>query len=248
LQTEQAMTSEKMNTFTSELVQMAMAVEKLPQVEAELDKQLREVDRLRSANLALEDSNQILRDHISELNSKIAEVTKERDDAGFRVLEAEDKASRVLDLARTLSSGLGQVIAELEPPKPVTDPILDTIDPGYAESFDKPSTSGERVADPTTTHHQEPSSVNVGGQTTGDPSTQGQSEPGFTTHVISMEATPPSADTASVTSEPVPSDSAAPTPDKPFAGKRWSEVPRDQKAWNREEWFAGGGDELGWVS
>lgn len=229
MQMEQAMThGEKVSSFVGDLVEMAKAFEERPELQRQIEHKDKEIERLANANHALEDSNNILRNHIDELNSKILEVTKERDDAGFRVLEAEDKASRVLDLARTLSAGLGQVIAELEPPKPepVSEPIV-----SFAASADMTIPPSAQT---------QPSEVGVGtaSDTVLADTSQGQSEPLPT----AVSETTQSQDVHSMN---VASQENAST-DKPYLGKRYSEVVKGGTYPTRDEWYSGGGSQEDW--
>lgn len=236
------MTGHQIDNFVGSLVEMAKAFEERPKLEQQINDQLNMIDTLNRANSDLRDSNDLLRGHIETLTAKVAEVTKERDDAGFRCLEADDKAARVLDLARTLASGLGQVIAEVEPPKP-QEPVVEQpkaeLDPVNKpedrhpmfpeEGYYTPPATGQSDPSPTqppssdyTTHsdHGQPAS---GSETVSQSSTTDKSESGETAEANSSN-------------------------DKPYAGKRYTELP----AWDRPRdfttWEAGGGDWQGWVS
>ena len=172
------MTGHQIDNFVGSLVEMAKAFEERPELHRQISDKDREIERLIYANKNLADSNDIIRNHVADLEAKIAEVTKERDDAGFRCLEADDRSQRILDLARTLQTGLGQIVAEVEPPKPEPESSVSTdptsIETGIGEYGNGTQDSGSKLA---------------------DPASQGQSEADPT--VASMVA--PSADTASHT-------------------------------------------------
>lgn len=245
------MTGHQIDNFVGSLVEMAKAFEERPALHDRIHSLEGEVSRVNNDNQALRDSNDILRQHIDELNSKVAEVTKERDDAGFRCLEADDKAARILDLARTLASGLGQVIAEVEPPKP-QEPVL--VPEGMAWG------SGERAADPTTENtasgaSQEssdskfpaPTASPTENATSNEVSTTGQSEP-LPTAAVNIGETLPSAGQSPVPNSDATSTETVVSADKPYAGKRLSEFVYSSNYPTREAWYAGGGDYEGWWS
>lgn len=240
---EQAMTGHQIDNFVGSLVEMAKAFEERPVLQRMIREQETIIEARTLANVALEDSNAILRGHIDELNAKLAEVSKERDDASFRVLEVEDKASRVLDLARTLQTGLGQVIAELEPPKP--EPVSVQADPTMTTTETASTITESPKEDGPAMMSVTPIGV---GSNLASPST-GQSEPFPPAHGVSTE----SLTTAAVLADSSPqtashTEAAASTADKPYAGRRWSEFGYLEAPYNRDAWFAGGGDEEGWVS
>lgn len=235
------MTGHQIDNFVGSLVEMAKAFEERPELQ-------RRITELEPANEALRESNDILRAHIDDLNRKIAEVTKERDDAGFRCLEADDKAARILDLARTLASGLGQVIAEVEPVKPAESVL---VPEGMAWG------SGERVADPTptvatstegSTGSASASAMSTENANTGTPTTDasqasfhdaGQSEPGPTVNTGEIQTSAGhdpimNMNVGSTTTESLPAD-------KPYAGKHYREVPGYIAL---SDWLAGGGAEV----
>lgn len=212
------MTGHQIDNFVGSLVEMAKAFEERPRLE-------QRIAELEPAKAALEDSNSILRQHIDELNAKLAEVSKERDDASFRVLEVEDKASRVLDLAKTLQTGLGQVIAEVEPPKS-PDPVEVSNDT-FQKAIDEMHKPMEGF----------PGNPLPGTFPEAAPAT-GQSEPHPTAEPV------PSQDIGANSTVEAPASSA----DKPYAGRRWSEFGYLEAPYNRDVWFAGGGDEEGWIS
>lgn len=222
------MTGHQIDNFVGSLVEMAKAFEERPGLHRHIEELEININAKVAANQALEDSNAILRGHIDELNAKLAEVSKERDDASFRVLEVEDKASRVLDLAKTLQTGLGQVIAEVEPPKS-PDPVEVSND-AFQKAIDEMPKPMEGF----------PGNPLPGTFPEAAPAT-GQSEPD------------PTVGSTDVTMTNVPLDAqltGAPSidalADKPYAGRRWSELGYHEKPYNRDAWYAGGGDDNGW--
>jgi hypothetical protein len=238
------MTGEKINSLVGDLVAMARAMEQQPELEQRIRDLESNATKLAQANVALEDSNNILRSHIDELNLKIGEVTRERDDASFRVLETEDKAAQALDLCKTLQTGLGQVIAKLEPPKaePVT---IDQFGSGYTQAVvgealrSQPEVSVSQ--DPTTASIQEP----IGG--TVDLQNAPRNEDAF--YGMGQSDPLPTSTVESTSGEIGQQGSSVnvPPPNGPYTGKRWSELPQDQR-WGLSYsiWLDGGGTYEGW--
>lgn len=222
------MTGHQIDNFVGSLVEMAKAFEERPMLIQRIELLEREANERMLANHALEDSNNILRNHIDELNLKIREVTQERDDASFRVLEAEDKAATVLDLAKTLQSGLGQVIVKLEPPKPeVVEPVISVqTDPMPVDIQPAPVSSGEASQSvPEALQGQSeanPTPTGLSGQPTSEPEVMPQT--GTIQGSVSGEV----------------SQANTSQSDKPYLGKRYRDVPGYV---NRQDWLDGGGTE-----
>lgn len=255
------MTSEKINSFVGDLVAMARAMERQPELEHEIATLQRSLNESQAARAALEGSNDILRNHIDDLNAKIAEVTKERDDAGFRCLEADDRAAVALDLARTLQVGLGQVIAKLEPkPEPVVElpnPIVsdggvgrepeqtkpvdyfweDTTKQYHPPQVDDPRLPETAPIDHAKAELDRPSDANWQSQDRGANGQFGSKSEARPTQESSASGV---ATTGSDTSGHVESVSPqeAASQDKPYAGKRYRDVPGYI---SRQDWLDGGG-------
>ena len=107
------MTHEHVSSLVSDLVHMAEATRRLPEIERELDEAKRRTveDGERIARLELR-----IHDLIAErdtLQSKLRSVEAERDDAGFRQLEAEDKVAHLRAVAESFVSDLGSAFAAL---------------------------------------------------------------------------------------------------------------------------------------
>lgn len=99
------------SSLVSDLVTMAEATKRLPEVERELA-EMREQARRDGDKIArLEIRLQQRSSELDELQTKLRSVEAERDDAGFRVLEAEDKANALRDAIETSFTYLGDALA-----------------------------------------------------------------------------------------------------------------------------------------
>ena len=120
------MTGHQINSLVGDLVAMAQAMEKLPQVQAENDRlqqaSIADGERIARLELRLQERNE----EITSLHQRIAEVTKERDDFGFRHLEEVDKTNALLLAIRNATGSLGQAVNVVDPPK-----AKDILPPGY---------------------------------------------------------------------------------------------------------------------
>src|SRR6516162_3859616 len=114
--------TEQMANFFREMVDAAKAVEAQPELIAE-------IDRLKQANR--EDGERIARleqklmeraSEVYDLKRELEEVKSERDDAGFRLLEAEDRLVRIRDLL----------------PVPAVEPVAEPTPP-QAEEAERPT-------------------------------------------------------------------------------------------------------------
>jgi hypothetical protein len=116
------MTNERVTDFASELVQMAMAMKRLPEVEAlninlrdQLDERVATVQRL---ELKLLDRA----GEITALHATIRTLEAARDDAELRFLEASDSVAAFTRLVKSFSVDAGVLVKALEP-EPVAPPF-----------------------------------------------------------------------------------------------------------------------------
>lgn len=119
---------------------------RIPELERALqDVQAKLLDSQRHAQ-ELELRAKLRDDTIHMLTEKVGKLTEERDDASFRVLEAEDRLSTFEKAVGNAWGGLGNAINALHPPKaepvkeePVTKPIFKPGDPLPGEGQSAPS-------------------------------------------------------------------------------------------------------------
>src|SRR6516225_1407422 len=118
--------TEQMANFFREMVDAAKAVEAQPELIAEIER-LKQANREDGERIAaLEIKLQQRSQELEETNRKLKEVESERDDAGFRLLEAEDRLVRIRDLLP---------VPPVEPPS-----VAEPTQPGAeAEAAERPT-------------------------------------------------------------------------------------------------------------
>src|SRR5258705_7715887 len=94
--------SPAVGNFVADLVEMAKATETLPQVQHELDETKEGLSQALDVIAARETAIISYKQQIEDLHAKCRSLEVERDDASFRVLEAEDKAAALLYQAQTV--------------------------------------------------------------------------------------------------------------------------------------------------
>lgn len=105
---------EHVSSLVHDLVEMAEATRRLPELERELA-DFRETARRDGDTIArLEIKLQQRNGEISDLQAKLRSVEAERDDAGFRQLEAEDKVNGLRKAVTNALATLGQAFAVID--------------------------------------------------------------------------------------------------------------------------------------
>lgn len=135
--------SPHVGNFVQDLVEMAKAVERVPELEAELARTQGQRDIALDHNQALESNIIGYKSQIETLNERVRSLEVERDDASFRVLEAEDTANAVLVKARAMQTALEGMIEKLDPPKPEPEKSAEL------QAQPVPTESIQSVTDPT---------------------------------------------------------------------------------------------------
>jgi hypothetical protein len=106
------MTKEGMH-FVREISAAYEAFEQLPGLQSRIEEleaqHIRDGDRVASLELRIMD----LKVREDELNAKLRSVEAERDDAGFRLLEGEDKTAAAILALRNIQVTLGETLANL---------------------------------------------------------------------------------------------------------------------------------------
>ena len=221
------MSPHAVNNFVSDLVLMAQAMERLPQIEADLanakDQEQILLERIASMNADLEQS----RSYAASLEQKVRETEASRDDAELRFLELDERAGKALDWLADIESAAEGIRSRLMPPTP--QPVPEGLHSEaiahsegneiatHSEPIPQVSEVKPIAADPMSiTPHQELSHPNDGGATTG-----AASEP-------QTEAS------TSSWASPTPPD----TKPQPYAGKNYFEWPGYVEY---GDWLAGGG-------
>ncbi len=114
--------SPAVGNFVHDLVEMAKAMELLPQAEAENARLHTQVEEYAKTVQAREMAIIGYKDEIEALHAKVRSLEVERDDASFRTMEVEDTLHSTLDQARRAKDTLDGLIAKLDPPKPQPEP------------------------------------------------------------------------------------------------------------------------------
>src|SRR6266404_7716803 len=114
--------SPAVGNFVQDLVEMAKATETLPIVQHENETLKADLSQAQDTIAARETAIISYKQQIEDLHAKVRSLEVERDDASFRVLEAEDTAHSILTQARNAQATLAEVISKLDPPKPQPEP------------------------------------------------------------------------------------------------------------------------------
>src|SRR6266403_5592227 len=114
--------SPAVGNFVQDLVEMAKATETLPIVQHENETLKADLSHAQDTIAARETAIISYKQQIEDLHAKVRSLEVERDDASFRVLEAEDTAHSILTQARNAQATLAEVISKLDPPKPQPEP------------------------------------------------------------------------------------------------------------------------------
>src|SRR6266404_3024609 len=142
--------SPAVGNFVQDLVEMAKATETLPIVQHENETLKADLSHAQDTIAARETAILSYKQQIEDLHAKVRSLEVERDDASFRVLEAEDTAHSILTQARNAQATLAEVISKLDPPKPepvkepepVQAPTGEVLQPSHPFT---PITGGEGV-------------------------------------------------------------------------------------------------------
>jgi len=132
---------------------MAQATEQLPQLQAECERLRLEVASYAETVQRLELKLLARNDDIDGLNSRIRSLEVERDDAGFRQLEAEDKIDAVRSIVENIQSEAEALKGKLFPKpielKPEPMPIKDAEPVELPKASDWIPSQGQSEVDPT---------------------------------------------------------------------------------------------------
>lgn len=133
--------SPNVGNFVQDLVHMAQATERLPLVEAELERANTAVEAYATQVQRLEMKLIDRANEIDTLHAKVREAEQGRDAAETMFLECDDKLSAFRRLAQSFSSDLTSLVKAQEPVPPVAIPVEEPL-PGV--SVDPLPTSPEQ--------------------------------------------------------------------------------------------------------
>lgn len=243
--------SPSVGNFVHDLVEMAKAMEELPQVRRDLQHAQDLVDQQGHVIASREETILKLKQEIEALNEKVRQSEVARDSAETMFLETDDKLAAFRRLVEAFGKDTQSLIAAQEPPKPepikpeqdlnahaVTGEIdyHDLSQGGDGKVYGGPQRD-ESAAPPTSAP---PAPTGTGTENVALSSEQGQSAADPTSaNTMGGQDTVP-ANTASqgaVSTQTEPAHSE-PVRLQPYAGKRYSEHPTYV---NYQDWIAGGG-------
>lgn len=121
--------SPHVGNFVQDLVEMAKAVETVPILQAELSQVRSNLDEAQRHNQGLESNIINYKAQIEDLQFKVRSLEVERDDASFRVMEAEDREHAVLKEANVIKDALAMIQFKLDPPKPEPEKLVEELQP-----------------------------------------------------------------------------------------------------------------------
>lgn len=111
------------NSLVHDLVQMAQAMEQLPQVQAQLDRVNGDLEHAFATIQRLELKLLDRANQIDTLNASLRAAEVAKDAAETMFLEADERTQRALDFIKATFGNAGSLIQALEPPKPEPKPI-----------------------------------------------------------------------------------------------------------------------------
>ncbi len=221
--------SPNVGNFVQDLVHMAQATERLPVVEAELERAQTQIEEYAKQVQRLEMRLIDRSGEIDTLHNAVREAEQGRDAAETMFLECDDKLSAFRRLASSFGSDIASLLKAQEPPAPVAVPVEEQV-PGVNEPHpfkDHGGGMSQPIPMPPADLevHEDPYNLHQG-QREADPTASSMTIPSSDVPITSVE-TPAS----------VPISTSV---DKPYHGKLYIYHP----GWvSREDWLAGGGDD-----
>jgi len=231
------------NSLVHDLVEMAKAMEMLPQVQAELADARKAMNEYLTTIQRLELKLLDRSNEITDLERRLQDAEVSRDDAELRFLEADDKLSRVIGVVKGSIESLGVVVPRpiaLEPVRPA-----ETEGQGQSEVPSSPDTATSQAENADTSHVSPMISAS---STIPAPNPASEVAPAgeHDANTESLKVT--SVATATTTGDGDASSPQSGNEPARFVGARYSEVIRSGLYPSRDEWEAGGGSVDGWYS
>lgn len=255
------MTGLQINSLVGDLVAMAQAMERLPQVEADAAAKGHMIDNLANEVISLRADVQQAKDYAASLEAKVHAAEASRDDAELRFLELDEKAGVAVELVGYISRNITKELEKLTVardslmPAPQPEPIVSEVraidnplydDPQVSEVKPIAADPTDPISNPAQYFHGGPTSqpADHSGESVGINPPQGQSEADPTVSSMDNQSKSVHSNAESeVNVEPQPASAiswATSTPPKPqpYAGKRYIDI----KGWvSRQDWLDGGG-------
>ena len=251
------MTGHQINSLVGDLVAMAQAMERLPQVESEASDLRSQLSQHQSTIQRLELKLMDRSSELDALNQRIRSLEVERDEAQFHALEADDRTSRALDFIKATFGNAGSLIQALEPPVPQPEVKPEPMpEPQVTDPFQPQGESASPLPNATTDGHitgdQASQPVITATQSSTNPAPEVAAQPDPSQAVVGSDASGQTlADTkADAFAEYSSGDQSfsMPAQAKPFEGRRYSDVVKAGNYPNRDEWEAGGGTVDNWYA
>lgn len=236
--------STNINSFVGDLVAMAQAMDELPKVQAQLEVSKGENEAFLQMVQDREVAIVNYKREIETLNSLIRSLEVERDDAAFRTLELEDKATQVLGWLGDIKSGTEGIARLLSPlkPEPVIEPVGEAAvsapeaEPGQSEPLPTQPSGPVDTAPATLIDTGNNAPVTIGAEPTSNASPN-------TTTETSPYGESLAADTGPDTIDPTNARSLTEADIIPATGKyhglNYWDLPQFI---NEDDWVANGGD------
>lgn len=251
------MSPHAVNSFVTDLVAMAQAMERVPMLEAQI------ADKDHIINVQTTEIKQICADleqsrtYAATLEQRLHDAEVAKDAAETMFLEADEKADMAYRALDDLASRVGIAMTVLEKPKPAPaahsqdkPQTVSSVDHALFNGGAQPDSQsqGERAShpttDPTVSHGSiadiHAPSVTVDAPVVTSSASTGQSEPGPTQSDNTSTASGVSGETAD---GGMSHSSEAASAHGPYYGKRYIDVPVFM---TRIEWLAGGGTDEGY--
>lgn len=114
--------SPNVGNFVHDLVEMAKAMETLPQVQAELAASNERIDKLLEGINRRDADLEQSRTYAATLEQKVHDLEVSRDDAELRFLELDEKAGKASNSLHAALAMVEGAISDLTPPKPEPQP------------------------------------------------------------------------------------------------------------------------------
>jgi hypothetical protein len=235
-------------SLASSFVEMAAALDKLPQVEADLTDAKAEIDKLNARIAFLSSRNTELGDQVVKLEADLAHATKS--EQGHKV-----NTELLLEQARHVMDRLGGVI-ELVDPKPVAAPPPEVVLPNPLHVGETSGQSGQMTGEATSPAADIPAWERPIVQVPfADPTSRSGPEPRYSDQSGGQsEASPTNASVADGTTSTAPDVGNTSVPSPTPSGDSQSDRPMSRPYWLKpsnmswKDWQSNNGDVPYWVT
>lgn len=247
------MTSEHVSSFVTDLVEMAKAMERVPELEQMVTDRDNVINGLELRNTDLEVSLEASRRYAAGLEQKVHDLEVANTAIELRFLECDDAKGT---LVRFLEGLIGDAKGVLAAVAPVPSTVNERIGEAVTVALDHGAGHvevGESATNPTASSQpntESPTIPEASSQTVealhvsvqGDASTDGGTGEGISVPQDPSLATIPPAEASDASVDGnVTLGSAVPLPNGPYAGKRYDDHPFYVPL---ADWLAGGGTEV----